>query len=120
MYLELELQSSEYADFKLSDMEQTYGITNDNIKKFLKERFNYDYPDNEIKEYFKKSYNKEKELYIFTISGGIIPPQVESIYYQDEKYYINIYLQSDHIEKGTVVLKEENNQFYFYSSTGLN
>lgn len=120
MYLKLELQSSEYADFKLSDMEQTYGITNDNMKKFFKERFNYNYPDNEIKKYFKNSYNTVKDFYLFTISGGIIPPQIESIQYQDEKYYINIYLESDHIKKGTVILKQENNQFYFYSSTGLN
>ena len=117
-YLLLELQSSEYVDYKLSDMQQTYGITSNNMKKFLKERFNYDYADNEIKKYFENNYNVEKDVYLFTVSGGIISPEIESIYYQDEKYYISIYLGTE--QKGTVVLKQENNQFYFYSSTGLN
>lgn len=121
-YLELAIQYSKNAEIQhqYEDYIGSYSISLDNIKTFLKEKFNYNYTEEEIKEYFKIYYVEKYNTYMIPVSGGLISPQIKNIEEINDTYKINIYLESDDIEEGTVIIKEENNQFYFYSSTGLN
>ena len=75
-----------------------------------------------FQEYFKNfaEYDEKKDAFIVIAYAHQGYITMEKIYEKDDKYYIDIYYSSDSTNKGTVVLKQENNQFYFYSSTGLN
>ena len=121
-YLIRSLQESKYNQQAPEEYPNHFLITLSNVKKYLKENFNYNYSDNEIKEYFKNfaEYDEKKDAFIVIACAHQGYITMEKIYEKDDKYYIDIYYSSDSTNKGTVVLKQENNQFYFYSSTGLN
>ena len=114
------LQTSEYNQKAPEGYMNHFLVTLSNIKKYLKENFNYDYSDSEIKEYFKEYYDEKEKSFIFYSTGWSMPPFVKEMYEENGEYYIELSETSEFNKKGTVVLKQENNQFYFYSSTGLN
>lgn len=100
-----------------------YKYTIEEIKTYLKEKFNKEYTISELKEVFKYNYNENFKSYVGTgwsSSPVQVPPAIKDIYYQNGYYYIEYYHQMDSEKPGTMVVKKDNEKFYLYSNSGYN
>ena len=98
-------------------------ISEENLIKLFKEKFNYQYTKDEIRNVLKSCYNKKLDMYVFYVSDtNIMKVLVKNGYKENEKYYINVELEpySDDGENNEnvtaeVVLEKVNNKYTFYS-----
>ncbi len=113
-YLQMILSESKYSQQLDSEYVRISLISLSGIKSQLKDLTNYDYRDEDIKDYFSQFYKKDKNVFEINSPGGAaMTGTISSSYKIGNKYYVTL---SNNIN---IVLQKVNNQYYFYSSTGL-
>lgn len=102
-------------------------ISEENLIKLFKEKFNYQYTKDEIRKDLKSFYNKNVDMYEFNVSdSNFMKVLVKNGYKENGKYYINVELEHYHglygddsenneNETAEVVLEKVNNKYTFYS-----
>lgn len=113
--LELAITTSEKASENDGEHQKYYTISLEQIKEQLKELTNYNFSEEQIKEYFIDYYDADENIYKL-YRGGATSLTIYTItesYKKDNNYYITLSNGSN------VVLQKINNQYYFYSSTGI-
>ena len=112
-YLNMILCGSKYAQLLTDSHVRTGAISLSDIKKQLKELTNYEYSDDEVKNYFSSFYKSDNDTFDIPSSGGTpMPGTITNSYKVGDMYYISL---SNNID---VVLQKNNNEYYYYSSTG--
>lgn len=111
-YLSYIISRSKYAEDLKQEHVPSYSITLSGIKNVLKDLTNYDYTEEEIKNYFNSLYNSEKDSYVILGGGAGMIGTITDSYKINNTYYITL------SNKANIVLQKVNNQYYFYSSTG--
>lgn len=111
-YLTYIISRSKYAEDLKQEHVPSYSITLSGIKSILKDLTNYDYSEDEIKNYFSSSYNAEKDAYVILGGGAGMVGTITNSYKIGNNYYITL------SNKSNVVLEKINGSYYFYSSTG--
>ena len=98
-------------------------ISEENLIKLFKEKINYQYTKDEIRKVLKSLYNKNVDMYEFTVSdSNLMKVIIKNGYKENGKYYINVELApyGDNVENNEnataeVVLEKANNKYTFYS-----
>ena len=111
-YLTYIISRSKYAQDLKQENVPSYSIKLTDIKSLLKELTNYDYSEEEIKNYFNSSYNSEKDAYVINGGGAGMIGTITNSYKIGNNYYISL------SNNANIVLVKVNNNYCFYSSTG--
>ena len=94
-------------------------ISEENLIKLFKEKINYQYTKDEIRKVLKSLYNKNVDMYEFTVSdSNYMKVIMKSGYKENGKLYLNVELAhygNEDNETAEVVLEKVNNKYTFYS-----
>lgn len=98
----------------------TYVVSEENLINFFKEKLNYEYSKEELREIYKHDYYKDLNMYAFMISDtSYTEVSVKDGYKENGKYYLTLTKSSEDIDgkkrEIDVVVEEKSGVYYFYS-----
>ena len=109
--------SSKYCESLIdTDLEKAqldgFSISVNNLQKYLKEKLNYNFSENEIKENF--NYDEKSGKIAYIVSDALFDGEatVTNVEKKDGKYIVNVNRGNSKI---IVTLTKENDNYYFYA-----
>ncbi len=95
-------------------------VSEENLINFFKEKLNYEYSKEELRNIFSHDYYKDLNMYVFMVSDtAFTEVSVKDGYKENERYYLTLTKSFEDIDgkkrEIDVVVEEKNGVYYFYS-----